>query len=397
MATRYVDNVSGANGNPGSLASPWKTIAFGVTQLSPGDSLRVITTGTSYGTATGEADFTLTSANSGISANPITVIAHTPDAPPTIRGNFTWTFRSCDWWVIDGLKWDDNGGTGGGYIFSLGPSGSNKVSNMTVQNCQFTHTSKVPLQADYTESLTVQYCYFVDVRSRQAGNDKTCIRLKYGTNNFRAYRCAFEDIGSDSIQVDELTANQALAITIEECHFWINRPYGCRDWHDFSTNVGENGVDIKTVHGPVLIVGCSFHGFRAAVAGQDATGGNGPAITIHNDAQDVEIKRCIIWDCDQGISVSHGTAGAASSAIITNCIISNIANQAIKINGAVAPMTVQHCTILSAGIYLSIKDSVITSIKNNVFANSTDYERHLPSLSWPGLSKRCNPNPWPLG
>ncbi len=41
MAIYYTDNTGGNNANPGTLAEPWETLVYSVSQLSPGDNLKI--------------------------------------------------------------------------------------------------------------------------------------------------------------------------------------------------------------------------------------------------------------------------------------------------------------------------------------------------------------------
>src|ERR1700730_10841730 len=71
--TSYVPT-NGSDASPGSLASPWLTIAHAVAQLNPGDTLLI--RGGTYNGWSNTIDTTLYAINSGTSTSPITISAY---------------------------------------------------------------------------------------------------------------------------------------------------------------------------------------------------------------------------------------------------------------------------------------------------------------------------------
>lgn len=96
-STYYVDP-SGSNSNSGSISSPWKTVGYGITQVSAGDTLYL-----REGTYVERIQSP--SISKGTSSSPITVAAY-PGERPVIKGLFWITGPS--YWIFDGLNvtWD---------------------------------------------------------------------------------------------------------------------------------------------------------------------------------------------------------------------------------------------------------------------------------------------------
>jgi hypothetical protein len=102
MTTYYVDNVTGNNGDNGlSLGNAWAGINYAVTQVSAGDTILVVTTGTDY-----TGGFTLTSSDSGTSVSRIVIDAYTPDDPPVIAQSTRWIWNGCDYWTVRNLHFE---------------------------------------------------------------------------------------------------------------------------------------------------------------------------------------------------------------------------------------------------------------------------------------------------
>jgi parallel beta-helix repeat protein len=115
----------------------------------------------------------------------------------------------------------------------------------------------------------------------------------------------FTDIGADGIQPGT-SGPDITNIKIENNEF-----IGSED-------VGENGVDVKGVYGPIYITGNKMHGFRPCESSktkvpgtQDCTGSTGPAITIHQGGTgyyptDIYIIGNELYDNTKGIDMSGG-------------------------------------------------------------------------------------------
>ena len=93
MATYYVDNVTGNNGDSGlTPADAWLTITYAVANIAGGDIVRIINTGVTYTDTFTETD--------NFSANPVTIRGNDSANPPIINPSAPWTFNGADGWTI---------------------------------------------------------------------------------------------------------------------------------------------------------------------------------------------------------------------------------------------------------------------------------------------------------
>lgn len=112
-------------------------------------------------------------------------------------------------------------------------------------------------------------------------------------------------------------------------------------------DVGENGVDIKGVYGPITIKNNSFHGFRPCESSktktpgtQDCTGSPGEGIVIHIGSsgyppENITLENNKIWDNIYGLSVSGGN----NITIRNNNFYSNIKFGLLITGGQVNPLS----------------------------------------------------------
>ncbi len=123
----YYISPSGSDSNSGTLSSPWKTIRYASSRLSPGDTLYV-----RGGTYTGEGSGSSVPFRSGTSSAPVTVKAYPGESPVFDGGlsiQYLMVFSNVGYVVIDGIT-VQRYAYGGIYIYS----GAN---NITIQNCTF--------------------------------------------------------------------------------------------------------------------------------------------------------------------------------------------------------------------------------------------------------------------
>ena len=116
---------------PGTIGSPWRTIAKFVAQASAGETLHC-----RGGTYTGQPEFT-TAGHSGTAGNPITVRNH-PGETPNFVSMATYLEGGTSYWVLDGLTisgiiqgssshvWVGNGRS---------VPGATDTHHMTIRNC----------------------------------------------------------------------------------------------------------------------------------------------------------------------------------------------------------------------------------------------------------------------
>ncbi len=398
MTDYYCNNVTGDDGTgDGSFGNPYASISKVVSVLAAGDTGFIINTGTNY-TAAAD-DFTTTT--NGTSASPITLTTNTPYDPPVIFTPAKWSLDGADYWIISNLIFDAAERTGaGGALIQIGTT-SNRSTNILIENVQFWDDSKQGIALDNCDIVDILHCRFTNLRKRSAGSDLVAIAGTdaYG-DNIQIGWCLFEDIGSDGIQFDEVSGSGTYTtIDIHHCSFIVNRSsagaYGSsiRPWQTFSTNVGENAIDIKVITGPVTIEDCYMFGFEPTVAGQDASGANGAAIVIQNQSSglpDVIINRNRFHRCGRGITVD-GTYAA----LITNNIFTEISDVDVLNFRGGCTVTGYHNTIAdcSATNYLNINSDaagMTITWKNNLIADCTGgYSRDAT-----GVSETFDYNAW---
>lgn len=387
MTLHHVNNVIGVDAAfYGSQGSPYATMAYASAACSPGDSILVQNSGTTY------TETFLINSVSGTAGNEITLRPEDYANPPKMAPTSPLRWRGVDYWIIEGLYFDyDSALDGDGSIIRIGETttASTMCTNFTIRRCYFYHSSYSGLFLEHCEDVLVEMCHFLDLRRRVAGADTGALELKYVAHNITIRYCVFEDIGSDGIEIEEkdLVGPDTSVIgdiTIQYCDFFINRPYGSKAWHDLGTNtadddnVGENAIDCKDHNigdGTIIIEYCNIHGFYSTVAGQDASGSSGEGISLHNDTapltQPVIIRYCRIWDCDQGITLNDNTGGGVGawifSNIITDCHVFSLnlidcRNYGVRIE--------QNTIVNNTGQLRLGGVSTINTFRNNLIANN---------------------------
>jgi parallel beta-helix repeat protein len=140
--TYYVDPGGSNTSGDGSLAHPWKTIAFGVTQLAAGDTLLI-----NPGTYT---DYVYLD-TSGTASAPITIRANSPgviiDGTHVTRDAFF--IENADYIIVDGLTIQNAPRAG------MRLSYSNHVS---VRNCIFANNGDWGFFTDFSDYTLVENC-----------------------------------------------------------------------------------------------------------------------------------------------------------------------------------------------------------------------------------------------
>ena len=126
---------SGSDSNSGtSTSSPWKTFAYAIPRLQPGDML-VLMNGTYKGTNSGYPDINCnTNAVNGTATKPITIKAQN-ERQAFLQGDGSgrpFIMRACSYWNIEGLRAqngdfpNEGSGTGAGSVFVV--TGSSNIT-----------------------------------------------------------------------------------------------------------------------------------------------------------------------------------------------------------------------------------------------------------------------------
>jgi len=379
----------------GSINQPWKTLKYAFWQLQPGDTLLV--RGGTYENAT----IQLTAQNSGYEGSPISVQAYQDETVILSNGGAI-SFQGANWWILDGLIFDSPKSQ---YIQlglheGLGHSQTVAAEHITIRNCEFKNGKRAVIVIHFAHDVLIENNYFHHVRpgtpfedenGNKIGWEMSAIAVRYKGNNIVIKNNRFEEIGSDGVQLGSQSyrpGSEIGAVTFIGNEFWVNRPYT-----GILGNVGENGIDVKKVKGPILISGNAIHGFRPTTPEQDASGSNGAGIIIHNNAQNVIVEKNFFYDNAIHLVVSRGTDGVPGGT--RNIVVrNNVFREATRFSKGEAlvggfalliaradKVEVYHNTFYNNKFYLKAYGGGNVIFKNNVIIGGST-EGDLSKVSW---------------
>ena len=305
----------------GSIDKPWKTLYYALRQLGPGDTLLI-----RAGIYQEHRWLTLEEEHSGREGFPILVQAYLGEVV-IIKNSKPISFYGANWWTIDGLifesPYEDRNFIQLGLQEELGNERTVAAKHITIRNCEFRNGVKSVISFQYAQDILIENNYFHHVRpGKPFFENKTevnALDVRYIAENIIVRGNRFEDIGSDGVHLGAqgyLAGAKIGKVDIIDNEFWITRPY-----NGIFGNVGENGIDVKWVVGPVLISGNTIYGFRPTTPEQDASGANGEGIVIHDNAQNVVIENNYLYDNTSHIVISRGAEG--TSGFTTNIVLRN--------------------------------------------------------------------------
>jgi hypothetical protein len=384
-AIYYVDtNHPGAedSSDHGSIDKPWRTLQYAFQQLQPGDTLLI------RGGTYDYADIILTEANSGQENALITVKAY-PNEAVTLENGGIISFRGANWFIIDGLIFDQPQRQ---YIqlgqdTNLGHSRTVAAEHITIRNCEFKNGKKAAIDIFNANDILIESCYFHHIRpgtpfeddnGNQIGWEVDAIPVLYKANNITIKNSRFEDIGSDGVQIGAWSYKSGAslgAVTIADNEFWVNRPYT-----GILGNVGENAIDVKgfsgSLKGPVLISGNKIHGFRPTTPEQDASGADGDGITIHNSARNIIVEKNHFYDNTSHLyAFRHKGSQPVENIIIRNNVFqearvgyradTSLGGYALMV-GEASNIEIYHNTFYNNDVYLKSYGVMSGTFKNNV-------------------------------
>jgi hypothetical protein len=291
-STYYVDgdNANASDtGDAGTQEKPWKTIVYALQQLGPGDKLFI------RGGVYSEAYCAGTS-HGGTAEAPITVAAFPGEEVVWRNGTNSnlWLMKG-PYWIIDGITFEGR--------LIMGESEVEPAEHITIRNATFRNSPHMGAWLKFARYILIEKSHFVNIRSNVPGEDSNAVSIRGWADEITIRDSRFEDIGSDGIHIGGFD-DQIGRVVIENNEFFIS---GTR------SPVGENGVDIKGVQGPVVIAGNKFHGFRATVSGQDASGALGSSVVLHERysdgpaARNVTVERNLFYDNEIHLTAVHGT------------------------------------------------------------------------------------------
>lgn len=151
-----------------------------------------------------------------------------------------------------------------------------------IRNCTFTNSTEPAIVLANAQNVLIEGNHFENIRTNIPGSDVVAIDIRCdepcNIDNVTITNNTFNNIGSDGI----LLGNRGR--TIKNVIIQNNFFQG-------SETIGENGVDIKGVDGPIYVLGNTMQGFRPCESPktdppgiQDCSGDGGAAFRIHNRA-----------------------------------------------------------------------------------------------------------------
>jgi hypothetical protein len=355
-------------GTGSTLNRPWRTLEYAFQQLQPGDTLLI------RGGVYQNAAITLTGQRSGQPDRPITVKAY-PNEEVILRGGQTLNFHGARWWILDGLIFDRPKGQylSLGLHKTLGQQSTIAAEHIIIRNCEFKNGIREAISINFAKDILIEHNYFHHIRpgvsfrdhtGAQIGWELNAIDVRYIADGVVIKNNRFEEIGSDGVHLGAMAYKSGASIgvvTIIDNEFWVNRPYT-----GILGNVGENGIDIKRTTGPILISGNKIHGFRPSTPEQDASGGGGGGIAIHNGARNIMIEKNLFYDNTIHLGISEGT-------VMPGNILGDITirNNIFKTASPAANRVPEQ------GFALLIADTNVVAVYHNTF-----YANHVFLRSW---------------
>jgi len=372
----YVNPTTGNNANAGTAGAPWQTIDYACNTSAAANGDRILlVAGTTFNqdvNITRARTITITSTDI---YNPATV-----DLPTT-------EFRiMANGWTIQNFIVANSPTIG----IRVGSS-TTIVDGVTIQDMVVKHCASHAIHARNVTNFIGRRNIIYDCRTRISGGAGAhgfyCATRMDTASIYKNY---ILDMGADGYQCDSGITSVS-DVNIYDNVMFVPRPYGSRDWHDFLTNVGESGVDIKASVGGMLVFRNRCYGIYATVANQDSGGtGNGGAIGCHVEAQNIDFIDNIVWDSGVGLSCGQGGGSVRNENIrfISNMVIDpTTANggPAIGIsfsftNGVVA----ENNSIICGGsgdLYVNQSSDVsYTRVRNNIFYRGV-YSRSTTAIT----------------
>ncbi len=174
-----------------------------------------------------------------------------------------------------------------------------------IRNCTFRNSDRPAIAIWDAQNVLIEGNTFENIRTHVSGKGVHAITISC-PEHCNIERIIIRDnvfrfIGADGIQLGDTGRN-------------IRRVRIKRNEFIGGDGVGENGVDIKGVEGPIRVVANKMHGFRPCEHGQDCSGSTGPAMVIHEGKpsgtpQNVVVKKNQFYDNIYGLTVTDDAKG----------------------------------------------------------------------------------------
>ncbi|MEO0331491.1 MAG: PA14 domain-containing protein [Bacteroidota bacterium] len=233
-------------------------------------------------------------------------------------------------------------------------------------NCTFRNYAvrSYVIGIDGATDILFENCTFENIQGVEVGNDTHAIACGKRGRRITIRECTFDNIAADGIQMG-------------------HRGEDIRDWiieNNTFIDCGENGVDIKTVHGGVFVLNNSFSKHQGCPGGGlGCTGGSGKGIIIHYGARGVRVENNRFFDNEIGVGVFVNNGLLPQNIkIFNNFFYQN--DKGILIHRAKG-ISVYHNTFVNhADRHLSITQDVGSwfSYKNNLLVGSGMPDEHYP-------------------
>ncbi|HYF64024.1 MAG TPA: right-handed parallel beta-helix repeat-containing protein, partial [Herpetosiphonaceae bacterium] len=173
-------------------------------------------------------------------------------------------------------------------------------SNVVIRNCTFRNFTRDPIVIENSADILIENSRFENNRTTSERRDTHGVNIPEFGQRVTIRNNTFVNMGGDGVQMGDTAATNNSG-NIRDIQI-INNSFTVT-----SEDIGENGIDIKMTHGPVLIAGNDVHGFRPCESTQmGCTGAPGEGIVVHMGARDVTIERNRIHNNVHGISVADG-------------------------------------------------------------------------------------------
>ena len=241
-------------------------------------------------------------------------------------------------------------------------------------NCTFKNynVASFVVAIDGATDILFDRCTFKNIKGVKVGNDTHAIACGRRGRRVTIKRSTFINVAADGIQMG-------------------HKGEDIRDWEIVDNefiNCGENGIDIKTVHGTVLVKKNSFSQHAGCPGGDlGCTGGSGIGMIVHYGARGIRIEENKFFNNEigLGIFVSDGML-PKNIKVCNNFFYQN--NKGLLIHRG-KEISIYHNTFVSqSSRHMSITQNVGSwlSYKNNLLVGSG-----IPSKNYPGQGNMSIP------
>lgn len=256
------------------------------------------------------------------------------------------------------------------FVFE-GSEAENPSIKKIIRNCQFKNSSKTPILIKSAQNVLIENNTFINIRTNKAGKDVHAISIACNDekpcliDTVTIQGNSFSEIGADGIQLGIKASN------IQNILIHGNNFSGGED-------VGENGIDVKGVLGPIIIKKNKFQRFRPCESEtQDCTGGNGAGLVIHEgsksgQAQNVVVEENEFIDNMIGIVVAN-----SDNHIIRNNMIHDNVELGLEVRN------VNTIEIIANRFYANPRSvTVYKDVTNCLYSDNLIEEENFSPNSW---------------